>query len=123
MGKRWNKTFPGCFFESDKTLSSAITPGQTGNEGVLRVPQSSSIIKTSPSDCLVPYPGHSVGESYSYAEKSSSSYDSHLHWQLWHHVRAMLICFFSILLIFEESHEAYDVIEAAHLQASQNKMR
>ena len=32
-----------------------------GNEGVLRIPQSSSITKTSPSDCLVLYPGHSLG--------------------------------------------------------------
>ena len=31
-----------------------------GNEGVLRIPQSSSIAGTSPSDCLVSYPGHSA---------------------------------------------------------------
>ena len=39
-------------------LSGATTPGQSGperngNEGVLRIPQSSSIAGTSPSDCLV----------------------------------------------------------------------
>ena len=38
-------------------LSGATTPGQSGpgsdgNEGVLRIPQSSSIAGTSPSDCL-----------------------------------------------------------------------
>ena len=32
-----------------------------GNEGVLCLPQSSSITGTSPSDCLVSYPGHSLG--------------------------------------------------------------
>ena len=47
-------------------LSGAITPGQSGpgshgNKGVLRIPQSFSITGTSPSDCLVSYPGHSFG--------------------------------------------------------------
>ena len=50
----------------DKTLSGATTPGQSGlgsdgNEEVLHIPQSSSIIETSPSDCLVSYPGHLFG--------------------------------------------------------------
>ena len=50
----------------DRTLSSATTPDQSGtgsdgNEGVLHIPQSSSITGTSPSDCLVSYPGHSWG--------------------------------------------------------------
>ena len=49
----------------DRTLSGATTPGQSrpgsnGNEGVLCIPQSSSITGTSPSDCVVPYPGHSL---------------------------------------------------------------
>ena len=48
------------------TLSDATTPGQSGpgsdnNEGVLRIPQSSSITATSSSDCLMSYPGHSFG--------------------------------------------------------------
>ena len=48
----------------DKTLSGTTTPGQSGpgsnyNEGVLRIPQSSSVTGTSPSDCLVSYPGQS----------------------------------------------------------------
>ena len=47
----------------DRALSGATTPGQSGpgsdgNEGVLRVLQSSSITGTSPSDCLVSNPGH-----------------------------------------------------------------
>ena len=36
-------------------------PGSNGNKGVLRIPQSSSITRTSLSDCLVSYPGHSLG--------------------------------------------------------------
>ena len=47
----------------DRTPLDAITPGQsrTGsdvNEGALRIPQTSRITGTSPSDCLVSYPGH-----------------------------------------------------------------
>ena len=47
----------------DRALSGATTPGQSGpgsddNEGVLCIPQSPSITGTSPSDCLVSYPGH-----------------------------------------------------------------
>ena len=50
----------------DRALSGATTPGQSepvsdGNEGVLRIPQSSSITGTSPRDCLVSYLGHSLG--------------------------------------------------------------
>ena len=36
-------------------------PGSNGNERVLCIPQSPSITGTSPSDCLVSYPGQSVG--------------------------------------------------------------
>ena len=50
----------------DRTLSGATIPGQSipwsnGNEGVLHIHQSSCITRTSPSDCLVSYPGHSRG--------------------------------------------------------------
>ena len=50
----------------DRTLSGTTTPGQSGpgsngNEGVLHIPQSFSITGTSPSDCLVSYPGHLLG--------------------------------------------------------------
>ena len=51
------------------TLSSATTPSQSGagsdsNEGVHRIPESSGITEASPSDCLVSYAGHSLGEYY-----------------------------------------------------------
>ena len=44
-------------------LSGATTPAQSGagsngNEGMLHIPQSSSLTGTSLSDCLVSYPGH-----------------------------------------------------------------
>ena len=46
------------------TLSGAATPGQSrlgsdGHEGILRIPQSSSINGPLSSDSLVSYPGHS----------------------------------------------------------------
>ena len=60
------------------TLSVAATPGygvpgSDGNKEVLRIPQSSGIIGASPSDCFMPYPGHSLmgGGSYLSAEKQS----------------------------------------------------
>ena len=60
----------------DRTLSGATTPtqsgpGNNGNEGVLCIPQSSSITEASPLDYLVSYPEHSLGKSYSSAEKQS----------------------------------------------------
>ena len=52
----------------DRTLLSDSTSGESGlgsnsNEEVLDIPQSSSITGASLSDCLVPYPEHSLGES------------------------------------------------------------
>ena len=49
----------------DRALSGATTlgqsePGSDGNEGVLRIPQSSSTAGNSPPDCLVSLPGHSL---------------------------------------------------------------
>ena len=60
----------------DRTLSDATTPSQSrpwsdDNEGVLRIPKSSSITGTSPSDCLVSYLGHSSRETYPSAEMQS----------------------------------------------------
>ena len=51
----------------DRALLGATTPGQSGhgsngNKEVLHIPQSSSITGTSPSDCLVSYPGHLLGK-------------------------------------------------------------
>ena len=50
----------------DRALSGAIIPGQSwpgsdGNKGVPRIPQTSSITGTSPSDYLPSYLGHSLG--------------------------------------------------------------
>ena len=58
------------------TLSGATTlsqsgPGSDGKKGVIRILQSSSITGVSPSDCLVSYPGHSLGKSYPSAEMQS----------------------------------------------------
>ena len=58
----------------ERTLSGATTPGPNGpgsdgNEGVLHIPQSSSITGASLSVCLVSYPGHSLEGSYPFAEK------------------------------------------------------
>ena len=60
----------------DRTLIRYTTPrqsgpGSDGNQGVLRIPQSSSIAGTSSSDCLVVYREHSLGGSYPSAEKQS----------------------------------------------------
>ena len=60
----------------DRTLSGATTPGQSGpgnndNKGVLCIPPNSSITEASPSNCLVSYPGHSLRESYPFAEMQS----------------------------------------------------
>ena len=69
---------PLVLFNSEiEPLPGATTPGQggpgsAGNEGVLRIPQSSSITGTSPSDCFVSYPGNSLRESYPSAEKQSA---------------------------------------------------
>ena len=41
------------------------------NQEVLRIPQSSSTAGTSPSDCLVSFPGHSLGFFYPSAEVQS----------------------------------------------------
>ena len=54
---------------SGATILGQSRPGSNGNEGVLHIPQSSSITGTSPSDCLVSYQGHLLGEgSYPSAE-------------------------------------------------------
>ena len=56
----------------DRTLSGATTLSQSGpgsdDKGVNHIPQSTSINGALPSDCLVSYPGHSLGESYPSAE-------------------------------------------------------
>ena len=64
-------------------------PGQSepesgDNEGVLHIPQSSSITGVSPSNCLVSYPGHSLGESYPSAEKQSMYSTAPTDWAMTH---------------------------------------
>ena len=48
-----------------------LPPGSNSSEGLFRIPQSPSIIGTSPSDCLMSYLGHSLGGSYPSAEVQS----------------------------------------------------
>ena len=59
---------------ADKTLLGATTPSQNGswsngNKGVFCIPQSSCITGTSPSDCLVSYPGYSLDKFYLFTMK------------------------------------------------------
>ena len=60
----------------DRALSGVNNPGQSrpgsnDNEGVLRIPQSSSITETS--NCFGSYAVHSLGESYPSAESVYST--------------------------------------------------
>ena len=41
---------------SGATILGQSGPESDGNEGLLRIPQSTSITRTSPSDCIVSYP-------------------------------------------------------------------
>ena len=71
----------------DRTLSDATTPdksgpGNNGNEGVLRIPQSSSITGASPTDYLVSYLGHSLEEFYSSAEMQLVYFTAPIDWAI-----------------------------------------
>ena len=46
---------------SGATTSSHSVPGSDDNKGVLRIPQSSCITGVLQADCLISYPGHSLG--------------------------------------------------------------
>ena len=46
---------------TDCTFAGQSGPGCDGNKEVLRIPQSSRIAGTSPSYCLVSYPGYLLG--------------------------------------------------------------
>ena len=67
----------------DRTLSGAITPGYSwpgisGNEGVLSIPQSSSITGASQSNCLMSYPGHPLwGRLFLFCRDAVSVFSSH----------------------------------------------
>ena len=61
----------------ERTLSGATTPGKIrpggdSNEGILCIPQSSSITGAIPSDCLVSYVGQSFREYYPSPEMQSA---------------------------------------------------
>ena len=56
---------------SGATILGQSGPGTNGNKGVLRIPQSSSIIGTSSSDCLVSYTGHSLGKGLTTLQRCS----------------------------------------------------
>ena len=56
---------------SGATVPGQSGPGSKGNKGVPRIPQSSSITGTSPSDCWVKYPGNSLGWRYPAAKMQS----------------------------------------------------
>ena len=71
----------------DRPLSGAASPGQSGplsdgNKGILGLLQSSSITEASPSDCLVSYPGHSLGMSYPSVEMQSVYSTSLANWAI-----------------------------------------
>ena len=56
----------------DSALGATIPePGSDSYDGLLCIPQSSSITETSTSDCLVLYLGHALGESYPSTEMQS----------------------------------------------------
>ena len=71
----------GCFRNIDILWDVLGGPGNDGSEGVLHIPQSSSITGASSSDCLVSYPGHSFGErSYIPLEMQSVYYTAPGDW-------------------------------------------
>ena len=57
-------------------------PGRDGNKWALRISQSSTITGASLSDCLMPYPGHSLGESYLFAEMQSTYSTAPANWAI-----------------------------------------
>ena len=65
----------------DRTQSGATTPsqilsGSNGNEGVLHIPQRSSITGTSPSNCSMSYLGHSLGRVFYPSTEVQSVYST-----------------------------------------------
>ena len=85
----------------DRTLSGATTLGQSrtgsdGNKGVFRIPQSSRITEASPSDCLMSYTGHSLGESNPSAEIQTEYSAAPAYWGILN--KAICVSFVLILL-------------------------
>ena len=69
---------------SGVTTPSQSWPGNDGNKGVLRIPQSSSNYGASPLNCLMLYQGHSLGKSYPSAEMQSVYYIAPVDWTIEH---------------------------------------
>ena len=83
----------------DRNLSGDTPPGQNGprrdgKEMVLRIPQFSSITEASQSDCLVPYLGHLLGESYLSAEMQLVNSTAPAYW-----TRFIFYVYINLLLI------------------------
>ena len=77
-------------------LSGATTPGQSqpgshDNVGVLCIPQSSSIIGTSPLDFLVSYTGHSLDGVLPHCRKAVGVFYSPADWATWDSHKKMLL--------------------------------
>ena len=61
---------------SGATIPVQSGPGSDGNEGVLRIPQSSSIDGAAPSVCLVSYLGHSLAGGVFYSSSRLGKADT-----------------------------------------------
>ena len=81
-------------------------PGSNGNKGVLHIPQRTYITETSPSDCLVLYPGHSLeGRGFTPLQRSSwcillAQVTWPKFWEEWNNYQQILVSsFFSLLIM------------------------
>ena len=84
-------------FSSVKPIYRALSggqsgPGSNGNERVLYILQSPSITRTSQSDCLVSYAGHSLMGSYPSAEVQSVYSTTPADWAI-HRVNVKTVLF------------------------------
>ena len=82
-------------FSSIWPIDSATTPGQSGpgsdcSEGMLLIPQSSSITGTYSSEYFMLYPGHSLGRSYTSADVKSVYFTAPADWATDNKVTYML---------------------------------
>ena len=68
MSTKFTSIWPIDRFLSGATTAAQSGPWSDGNEGVLHIPQSTSITAASSSGCLEIYQGHLLGDSYLSAE-------------------------------------------------------
>ena len=61
-------------------IGASVDQGAMAKKGVLYISQSSSFTVDSPSDCFVPYQGHSLGESHPTGEMQSVYSKSPANW-------------------------------------------